>query len=74
MIENNIFEGITINDKTKTVTYDPIHQYNIDTRETSDDEPFQDDFDFGLANVEIWSIFVRKKSFSLSTGTKSKRF
>lgn len=67
-----LFEGILYNDIDKTVFYDSENQYNIDTRENVEDSPFKDDFDFGLSNVEVWSIFVRKISIKYQNGQEVK--
>lgn len=53
----NINEGIDFDPETKTVSYNPSHENNVDT--SVENNPTMDDEI--VSNVQVWSIFKRKK-------------
>ena len=56
-IDNVINEGIDFDPQTKTVSYNPSHEENVDT--SIEHNPTKDGDIF--PNVEVWSIFKRKR-------------
>lgn len=56
-IDNVINEGIDFNPQTKTVSYNPSHEENIDT--SIEHNPTKDG-DI-VPNIQVWSIFKRKR-------------
>ena len=57
MKNNNIInEGIDFDYESKTVSYNPTHENNVDTSE--ENNPVKNDI---IKDVNIWSIFKRKK-------------
>ena len=58
-IDSIINEGIDFDPQTKTVSYNPSHEENVDT--SIEHNPTKDG-DI-VPNVQVWSIFKRKRGF-----------